>query len=106
MLRLLGLCIAVLVLTLPLWLDSAHRTVELGDLSPDTARVVEAASDHNPGSTSGAVHCALHCAPQMLFPALLLCALLLPLMSSPVPAYARFHPRLGSAPPLPPPRTR
>lgn len=103
--RLLIPSLAVLLLTLPLWLDGAHRTTDLSSLSQGTAPLLERATDHSSASASGAVHCALHCAPQMLFPALLLCAMMLPLIRSNLPVVARFRARLGSAPPLPPPRT-
>ena len=103
---LVGPCLVLLLLTMPLWLHSAHNAGALdADIVARSAPTAEMAGSL-PADAPSAVHCALHCAPQVLFPALLLCAMLLPLSSSSVPAYARFHARLGSAPPLPPPRTR
>lgn len=104
--RLIGPCLLLLLLTLPLWLHSAHSVGALNaDLTARSTLTAEMAGGQ-PADAPSSVHCAVHCAPQLLVPTLLLYALLVPLSSSSLPAYARFHVRLGSAPPLPPPRAR
>lgn len=105
--QLIRLCLALLLMTMPLWGDSAHRTKTWGaNLFTDATLAAERSDSSSlPADAANTAHCALYCAPLILGPTLLLCALL-PLAISAVPAYARFHARLGSAPPLPPPRIR
>jgi hypothetical protein len=104
--QLIGPCLVLLLLTMPLWLHSAHNAgapdADVVARSAWTAEMAESLPAHAPST----VDCALHCAPQLLVPTLLLSALLLPLARPLLPPLARFHARLGSAPPLPPPRTR
>lgn len=106
LLWLLAPCLVVLLLALPLWIDGAHRVEGMGDslfLRPALNAETAGGSGH-PADASSARHCALHCAPQVLFPALLLCAALLPLATPCLCATTRFHSCLGLAPPVPPPQ--
>lgn len=104
--RLIGLCLGLLLLTMSLWLHSAHNAGALdADVVVRSTSTAEMAGSL-PADAPSTVHCALHCAPQLLVPTLLLSALLLPLARPLLLPLARFHARLGSAPPLPPPRTR
>ncbi len=99
-------CLVLLLLTLPLWLHSAHTVGALNTDSIVRPMLMAGMGGSQSADAPSSVHCAVHCAPQLLLPTLLLHALLVPLSSSSFPAYARFHVRLGSAPPLPPPRAR
>jgi hypothetical protein len=104
----LGVGLAVLLLTLPLWSYSAHR--EARAEHGLTLLLVGAVGDQSgPGQPADAPlsgHCAIHCAPQVLFVTLLLCAALLPLALPLLVTTAGFHARLGLPPLLPPPQTR
>lgn len=103
--RLIGSCLVLILLTIPFWLDSAHSTEMLDADRMLHAPLTAEPAGGLPDDAPSAVHCALHCAPQVLFPTFLLYAFLLPLASPALPASTRFHMRLGAAPPLPPPRT-
>ncbi len=91
---------------LPLSFERAHRVGDTDtSVIPRMALNVGAAVSNQPTAASGAVHCALHCTAQVLLPALLLCAVLLPFTSSTLPVYTQFYARLSAPPLLPPPRT-
>lgn len=107
-LALLGACLALFLLTMPLWVDRAH-----GDALPDhevslvvTGAVGAQAGRDGASSSPSSVHCAIHCAPQVLFPGLLLWAILVPLRAHVLATAGQFHLRLNGPPLLPPPQTR
>lgn len=107
-LLLLSLGIAVLLLTLPLWMESAwgaaappHSATAAASLTPGTL-----AGGGQAANAPLTAHCVSHCAPQVVLAALLLCGTLAPRARSPHLATTRFHARLGLAPLLRPPQTR
>lgn len=105
LLHILGPCLALLLLTLPFWIDSTPVGKDFANPASGVMfHLAEAPSGNQPADAVGTVHCAIHCAPQVVFPFLLLCAMLLPLAISTLPVYARFHARLSFPPTLPPPR--
>lgn len=107
LLRLIVPCLAVLLLALPLWTDGAHRVEGMGDslILRSVLNAEMAGGSGDPADAPITLHCALHCAPQILFSALLLCTVLLPLTLSSLFATTRLHSRLGLPPLLPPPQT-
>lgn len=107
-LRLVSPCVAMLLLLLPLCLDTAHH-----DAALDQGFGVFAASATGhlperelPANASSSGHCALHCGPQVVVPMLLLAGMLAPLALTTRFAPTQLHSCAGIPPLLPPPQSR
>lgn len=106
-LRLVSPCVALLLLLLPLCLDTAHHDIAL-DQSLGTFAVGASSrlpERELPANASSGGHCALHCVSQVVIPALLLAGVLAPLALTQRFAPAQLRSCAGFPPLLPPPQT-
>lgn len=108
LLRLVSPCVAMLLLLLPLCLDTAHHDLALGQgLGVFAVSVPSQFPERElPADASSSGHCALHCVPQVVIPALLLAGMLAPLALTRRFAPAQLRSCAGLPPLLPPPQTR